>query len=118
MLVTEDIYLAAFGLVSGGELVDVHVRGTNGRRMAFFFKPFFAGNYRVRRRNTLCNDFYTPDSLFIGTAYRKRANASPYRETYTDYITGAALFLLGSVFFRGPDGAEPFFHSCACAIIL
>ena len=36
MLLTEDIYLAAFGLVSGGELVDVHVRGTNGRRMAFF----------------------------------------------------------------------------------
>jgi hypothetical protein len=33
---TEDIYLAAFGLVSGGELVDVEVRGTNGRRMAFF----------------------------------------------------------------------------------
>ena len=36
MLLTEDIYLAAFGLVSGGELVDIHVRGTNGRRMAFF----------------------------------------------------------------------------------
>jgi hypothetical protein len=36
VLLTEDIYLAAFGLVSGGELVDVHVRGTNGRRMAFF----------------------------------------------------------------------------------
>jgi hypothetical protein len=36
VLVTEDIYLAAFGLASGGELVDVHVRGTNGRRMAFF----------------------------------------------------------------------------------
>ena len=36
MLLTEDIYLAAFGLVSGGELLDVHVRGTNGRRMAFF----------------------------------------------------------------------------------
>ena len=36
MLVTEDIYLAAFGLVSGGELLDVDVRGTNGRRMAFF----------------------------------------------------------------------------------
>jgi hypothetical protein len=36
VLVTEDIYLAAFGLVRGGELVDVSVRGTNGRRMAFF----------------------------------------------------------------------------------
>jgi hypothetical protein len=36
VLLTEDIYLAAFGLVSGGELVDVKVRGTNGRRMAFF----------------------------------------------------------------------------------
>jgi hypothetical protein len=36
VLVTEDIFLAAFGLVSGGELVAVDVRGTNGRRMAFF----------------------------------------------------------------------------------
>jgi hypothetical protein len=33
---TEDIYLAAFGLVSGGELAGIEVRGTNGRRMAFF----------------------------------------------------------------------------------
>jgi hypothetical protein len=36
MLVTEDIYLAAFGLVSGGDLAEVTVHGTNGRRMAFF----------------------------------------------------------------------------------
>ena len=36
MIVTEDIYLAAFGLVKGGELKDVEVRGSNGRRMAFF----------------------------------------------------------------------------------
>jgi hypothetical protein len=36
VLLTEDIYLAAFALVSGGDLLDVHVRGTNGRRMAFF----------------------------------------------------------------------------------
>jgi hypothetical protein len=36
VLLTEDIYLAAFGLVSGGELMGVSVRGTNGRRMAFF----------------------------------------------------------------------------------
>jgi hypothetical protein len=45
---TEDIYLAAFGLVSGGELVDVHVRGTNGRRMAFF-RIDGAGLERVER---------------------------------------------------------------------
>ncbi len=48
MLVTEDIYLAAFGLVSGGELVDVDVRGTNGRRMAFF-RIDGAGIERVER---------------------------------------------------------------------
>jgi hypothetical protein len=36
VLLTEDIYLAAFGLVSGGELAGIEVRGTNGRRMAFF----------------------------------------------------------------------------------
>jgi hypothetical protein len=33
---TDDIFLGALGLVRGGELVDVEVRGTNGRRMAVF----------------------------------------------------------------------------------
>jgi hypothetical protein len=33
---TEDIYLGAFGLVRGGELRGVEVRGVGGRRMAFF----------------------------------------------------------------------------------
>jgi hypothetical protein len=33
---TDDLFLAALGLVRGGELIGVSVRGTNGRRMAVF----------------------------------------------------------------------------------
>jgi hypothetical protein len=33
---TEDIFLGALGLVRGGELRGVEVRGVGGRRMAFF----------------------------------------------------------------------------------
>jgi hypothetical protein len=33
---TDDIFLAAFSLVRGGELEAVEVRGTNGRRLAVF----------------------------------------------------------------------------------
>jgi hypothetical protein len=33
---TDDLFLAALGLVRGAELVGVSVRGTNGRRMAVF----------------------------------------------------------------------------------
>jgi hypothetical protein len=33
---TDDLFLGAFGLLRGGELEAVEVRGTNGRRLAFF----------------------------------------------------------------------------------
>ena len=36
MLLTDDLFLGAFGLTRGGELRDVEVRGVNGRRVAFF----------------------------------------------------------------------------------
>ena len=36
MIHTDDLFLGALGLVRGGELEAVEVRGTNGRRMAFF----------------------------------------------------------------------------------
>ena len=36
VLQTEDLFLGAFGLVRGGELRDVEVRGLNGKRMAVF----------------------------------------------------------------------------------
>ena len=36
MLQTEDLFLGALGLVRGGELRAVLVRGVNGRRMAIF----------------------------------------------------------------------------------
>lgn len=36
MIQTDDIFLGAFGLVRGGELERVLVRGTNGRRVAVF----------------------------------------------------------------------------------
>ncbi len=36
MLETDDLFLGAFGLVRGGELSAVLVRGTNGRRVAVF----------------------------------------------------------------------------------
>ena len=36
MLQTDDLFLGAFGLVRGGELAGVEVRGTNGRRVAVF----------------------------------------------------------------------------------
>ena len=36
MLQTDDLFLGAFGLVRGGELHGVEVRGTNGRRVAVF----------------------------------------------------------------------------------
>jgi len=36
VLQTEDIFLGALGLVRGGELRGVEVRGVGGRRMAFF----------------------------------------------------------------------------------
>ena len=36
MLQTDDLFLGAFGLVRGGELAGIEVRGTNGRRVAVF----------------------------------------------------------------------------------
>lgn len=36
MLQTDDLFLGAFGLVRGGELAAIEVRGTNGRRIAVF----------------------------------------------------------------------------------
>jgi hypothetical protein len=36
VLQTDDLFLGAFGLVRGGELAAIEVRGTNGRRVAFF----------------------------------------------------------------------------------
>lgn len=36
MLQTEDLFLGALGLVRGGELREVEVRGVNGKRMAVF----------------------------------------------------------------------------------
>jgi hypothetical protein len=36
VLQTDDLLLGAFGLVRGGELQAVEVRGTNGRRVAVF----------------------------------------------------------------------------------
>lgn len=36
MLHTDDLFLAALGLVRGGELQGTEVRGTNGRRVAVF----------------------------------------------------------------------------------
>ena len=36
MIQTDDLFLGAFGLVRGGELVGVEVRGSNGRRVAVF----------------------------------------------------------------------------------
>jgi hypothetical protein len=36
VLQTDDLFLGAFGLVRGGELHGVEVRGTNGRRVAVF----------------------------------------------------------------------------------
>jgi len=36
VLQTDDLFLGAFGLVRGGELEAVEVRGSNGRRMAVF----------------------------------------------------------------------------------
>lgn len=36
MLQTDDIFLGALGLARGGELCGVEVRGTNGRRVAYF----------------------------------------------------------------------------------
>jgi hypothetical protein len=56
VLLTEDIYLAAFGLVSGGELAGIEVRGTNGRRMAFF-RIDGAGMVQVER------DYYRGSAL-------------------------------------------------------
>jgi hypothetical protein len=36
VLQTDDLFLGAFGLVRGGELAGIEVRGTNGRRVAVF----------------------------------------------------------------------------------
>ena len=36
MLRTDDLFLAALGLVRGGELHGTEIRGTNGRRVAVF----------------------------------------------------------------------------------
>jgi hypothetical protein len=36
VLQTDNLFLGAFGLLRGGELRDVLVRGTNGRRVAVF----------------------------------------------------------------------------------
>jgi len=36
VLQTDDLFLGAFGLVRGGELAGIEVRGTNGRKVAVF----------------------------------------------------------------------------------
>ena len=36
MIRTDDLFLGALGLVRGGELEDIEVRGNNGRRICFF----------------------------------------------------------------------------------
>jgi hypothetical protein len=36
VLQTDDLFLGAFGLIRGGELAGVEVRGTNGRKVAVF----------------------------------------------------------------------------------
>ena len=36
MLQTDDLFLGAFGLIRGGELAEIEVRGTNGRKVAVF----------------------------------------------------------------------------------
>jgi len=36
VLETDDLFLGALGLVRGGELAGIEVRGTNGRRVAVF----------------------------------------------------------------------------------
>jgi hypothetical protein len=36
VLQTDDLFLGAYGLVRGGELQSIEVRGTNGRRVAVF----------------------------------------------------------------------------------
>jgi hypothetical protein len=36
VILTDDLFLAALGLVRGGDLLAVSVRGTNGRRTAVF----------------------------------------------------------------------------------
>ena len=36
MFQTDDLFLGAFGLVRGGELAGINVRGANGRRVAVF----------------------------------------------------------------------------------
>jgi hypothetical protein len=33
---TDDLFLGAFGLIRGGELAGIEVRGTNGRKVAVF----------------------------------------------------------------------------------
>lgn len=37
MIQTEDLFLGALGLVRGGQLRDVEIRGVNGKRMAVFW---------------------------------------------------------------------------------
>ena len=36
VLQTDDLFLGAFGLIRGGELAEIEVRGTNGRKVAVF----------------------------------------------------------------------------------
>lgn len=36
MLLTEDLFLGAYGLTRGGELAGIEVRGVNGKRLAVF----------------------------------------------------------------------------------
>ena len=48
MIQTDDIFLGAFGLVRGGELEAVEVRGTNGRRVAVFTISGMAAEEAVR----------------------------------------------------------------------
>jgi len=58
VLETDDLFLGAFGLVRGGELSSVEVRGTNGRRVAFFLisGPGVADAEREYHRGTTTVD--------------------------------------------------------------
>jgi hypothetical protein len=97
---TDDIFLGAFGLVRGGELESVLVRGTNGRRVAVFLirgaedaeREFHRGpalvdlrllKSEVRRLKDIAFDaLRREERTYAGVEGRDRANQGSERPRY------------------------------------
>ncbi len=94
MLQTDDLFLGAFGLVRGGEVQEVVVRGVNGRRMAVFRiagpdmeeveREYYRGSIKVNLQLLKFQVRRLKDLAFGAIREEERRDASHERGDRTD----------------------------------